>query len=86
MESDSSADTANTTSDDLDRTSRYLPKISQQLNTLSAKVQRIAAKQDELAGEVLMFHDRIDNLEHCNRQATSVESAVNTALQRIRIT
>ena len=83
MEPDSSADnTANATPDDLDRTSRYLRETSQQLNTLSAEMQRIAAKQDELAEE----HDRIDNLEHCNRHATSVESAVNTALQRIRIT
>ena len=36
--------------------------------------------------ELLFFHDRIDNLEHCNRQAPHVESALNTALQRIKMT
>ena len=53
---------------------------------LSTEMLRVAAKHDELAEEVLMSHDRIDNLGHCNRQATNIEGAVNTALQRIRIT
>ena len=65
MEHDSSiANTTNTSLDDVDRTSRYLREISQQINTLNAEMRRIAAKQDELIQEVLMFHDRIDNLEH----------------------
>ena len=89
MEHDSSAGgstNSNTGPEDPDRTSRHLHEISQQLNILSTEMRRVAAKQDELAEEVLMFHDRIDNLEHCNRQATNIEGAVNTALQRIRIT
>ena len=36
--------------------------------------------------ELAFFHDRIDNLEVCNRQAPHVESALNTALQRIKVT
>ena len=76
----------NTSSDDPDRTSRYLSEICQQINKLSAEIQRVSAKQEELAQEVLMLHDRIDNLEHCNRQATDIEGAVQAALQRIRIT
>ena len=89
MEHDSCAGSttnSDTSPEDPDRTSRHLHEISRQPNTLSTEIRRVAAKQDELAEEVLMFHDRIDNLEHCNRQTTSVEGAVNAALQRIRIT
>ena len=87
MEHDSSIpDSTNASSDDLDRTSRYFREISQQINVLSAEMRHVAAKQDELAQEILMFHDRIGNLEHCNRQATDIEGAMNAALQRIRIT
>ena len=73
-------------SPDAERISTDPSVIGQQLVALTQEVQRIAFEQKEMKEELAFFHDRIDNLEMCNRQAPHVESALNTALQRIKVT
>ena len=69
---------------------RHVYSIQQQLSRLTAEVQRISNKQNQISEEVRVFHDRIDNLEHCNQdhfqQLQVTENAVDIALQRIRLT
>ena len=69
-----------------DRPSTDLREIRRLLTALTQEVQRIASKQREMQEELLFFNDRIDNLEQCNRQASHVENALDTALQRMRVT
>ena len=69
-----------------DRPSTDLHEIRPLLTALEKEVQRIASRQREIQEELLFFNDRIDNLEQCNRQASHVENALDTALQRMRVT